>query len=152
MCKDYNAKVFRSISPLNMKRRIRIVSVIQNSIAQNTDIGKGVKQVIKDTLDNVEDIGDLSLKKGTRIKKENIYNIHLPKMLHLFEKRIMDYVIPTCIIHIFVLIIRTVFYIPCVLKHFRFIQKKCFCGFPFRGINYIVQIICKSVLKFKRHN
>jgi len=69
MCKDYNAKVFRSISPLNMKRRIRIVSVIQNSIAQNTDIGKGVKKVIKDTLDNVEEIGDLSLKKGTRIKK-----------------------------------------------------------------------------------
>ena len=84
--------------------------------------------------------------------KKNIYNTHLPKMLHLFEKRIMDYVIPTCIIHIFVLRIRTVFYIPCVLKHFRFIQKKCFCGFPFRGINYIVQMICKSVLKFKRHN
>ena len=76
MCKDYNAKVFRSISPLNMKRRIRIVSVIQNSIAQNTDIGKGVKKVIKDTLDNVEEIGDLSLKKGTRIKKKKIFITH----------------------------------------------------------------------------
>ena len=47
-----------------------MVSVIQNSKAQNTDIGKGVKLVIKDTLYNVEDIGDLSLKKGTRIKKK----------------------------------------------------------------------------------
>lgn len=87
MCKDYNAKVFRSISPLNMKRRIRIVSVIQNSKAQNTFIGKGVKLVIKDTLYNVEDIGDLSLKKGTRIKKKIFINTHLPKLLHLFKKR-----------------------------------------------------------------
>lgn len=40
-------------------------------------------------------------------------------MLHQFILRIMDNVIPTCIIHIFVLRIRTVFYIDCVLKHFR---------------------------------
>ena len=86
MCKDYNAKVFRSISPLNMKRRIRMVSVIQNSKAQNTDIGKGVKLVIKDTLYNVEDIGDLSLKKGTRIKKKILINT-LAKIVAPIQKK-----------------------------------------------------------------
>lgn len=124
MCKDYNAKVFRSISPLNMKRIIRMVSVIQNSKAQNTDIGKGVKLVIKDTLYNVEDIGDLSLKKGTRIKKKIFITFTCQKCCTYSKKGIMDNVIPTCIIHIFVLRIRTVFYIQCVLKHFRFMQKK----------------------------
>ena len=55
-----------------------------------------------------------------KLMKHLLYmNNALAKMLHQFLLRIMDYVIPTCIIHIFVLRIRTVFYIDCVLKHFR---------------------------------
>jgi len=52
-------------------------------------------------------------------KLKHILDRELYTCQNAAQIQLKDNVIPTCIIHIFVLRIRTVFYIHYVLKHFR---------------------------------